>query len=193
MGAGKRSFEIYDENNQLVGTTDVEEGDVKGLLQDFPNAVEVKSFIVDNNGKKDTANVKLDEVDMFLKDFPNAKPLGQPEEVKKKEEPQPKSTTATPSSSLNIDKELKGKISDKDLYDYKKSRDIGIMGQNYIAELKKKNPAIAEFEAKEAAMKAAAPTAKQVTETAAKKQERAKVGSDILAKTTRKKNETQDA
>ena len=173
MGNGTRSFQ--DSEGSVY---DLKENEVNDFLKDFPDAAEVKSFVAG----KDTFDIPLNEVADFQKDYPDAKPLGQPVEVKKKGE----STTAIPSSSLDIDKELKGKVSDKDLYDYKQSRGRGVMGQTYIEELKKKNPAIAELEVKEAAMKAAAPTAKQINQTA-------KVGEDILAKTARKQNETQDA
>ena len=152
MGAGTRSFQDTEGN-----VYDLKDNEVNDFLKDFPDATEVKSFVAG----KDTFDIPLNEVADFQKDYPDAQPLGTPAEVKKKEPAQTKSTTATPSSSLDIDKELKGKISDKDLYDYKQSRDRGIMGESYIAELKKKNPAIAQFEAKEAAIKASAPTARQ--------------------------------
>ena len=180
MGAGTRSFQDSEGN-----VYDLKDNEVNDFLKDFPDAAEVKSFVAG----KDTFDIPLNEVADFQKDYPDAKPLGAPVVEKKNDKP---STTATPSSSLDIDKELKGKVSDKDLYDYKQSRDRGVMGQTYIEELKKKNPAIAEFEAKQAAIKATAPTPKQVVEKAPAPKTEEQRNADIR-KTIQKPNETPDA
>lgn len=53
------------------GVADIPSSEVDGFLQEFPDAIEVNSFIVG----KDTADVPLDDIDGFLKAYPKAKPL----------------------------------------------------------------------------------------------------------------------
>ncbi|MFA5714823.1 MAG: hypothetical protein WC998_03725, partial [Candidatus Paceibacterota bacterium] len=50
---------------------DIPEAEAQTFLSDFPDAVEVESYIVD----KDTFDIPINERDLFLKDFPTAKPI----------------------------------------------------------------------------------------------------------------------
>ena len=52
-------------------TYNIPEKEKQSFLQDFPDAVEVESFVID----KDTFDIPLDERDMFLTDNPTAQPL----------------------------------------------------------------------------------------------------------------------
>ena len=45
---------------------DIPEAEAQTFLSDFPDAVEVESYIVD----KDTFDIPINERDLFLKDFP---------------------------------------------------------------------------------------------------------------------------
>jgi hypothetical protein len=50
---------------------DIPKSEVDGFMSEFPNAVEVQTFISD----KDTFDIPLDEVDGFKSEFPNAKEM----------------------------------------------------------------------------------------------------------------------
>ena len=50
---------------------DIPEADASNFLNDFPNAIELETFIVD----KDTFDIPVNEIDGFLTDFPKAKSL----------------------------------------------------------------------------------------------------------------------
>lgn len=65
MPEGKRTFKVGER------IADIPAEKIDGFMQTHPDAIEVKSFIVD----KDTADIPLDKVDGFLKAYPNAKPL----------------------------------------------------------------------------------------------------------------------
>lgn len=93
---GTKSFKVGNENYD-----NIPEAEVKDFLQQFPDAVEVNTFLV---GGKDTFDIPVQEVEAFKADNPEAKPL----EVKKKVggESQP-STSESGSSDAEIP-ELKG-------------------------------------------------------------------------------------
>ena len=61
---------------------DIPKSEVDGFLSEFPDAVEVQTFISD----KDTFDIPLDEVDGFKSEFPDAKEMLS---VKKKEQTEP--------------------------------------------------------------------------------------------------------
>jgi len=50
---------------------DIPEAEASNFLKDFPNAIELETFIVD----KDTFDIPVNEIDGFLTDFPKAKSL----------------------------------------------------------------------------------------------------------------------
>jgi hypothetical protein len=68
---------------------DIPKSEVDGFLSEFPDAVEVQTFISD----KDTFDIPLDEVDGFKSEFPDAKEMLS---VKKKGQTEPTQGTSTP-------------------------------------------------------------------------------------------------
>ena len=50
---------------------DIPDAEAQNFLKDFPNAIELETFIVD----KDTFDIPINERDLFLKDFPTAQPI----------------------------------------------------------------------------------------------------------------------
>jgi len=67
---------------------DIPDAEAQNFLKDFPDAVELESFVVD----KDTFDIPINERDAFLADFPTAKP------VKKKVSSEPPTTPSEVSS-----------------------------------------------------------------------------------------------
>ena len=51
-------------------TYNIDDNDSKLFLKDFPNAIEVFSYVADG----DTYNLDASDIKPFLKDFPDAKP-----------------------------------------------------------------------------------------------------------------------